>query len=129
LCLPLDPVTAADANSATDNFKASELIGQWAKATLGDTAVNAKIATLDISPNEPTVDYLRHNGFLTVFGIPVKNPKHFAQSDNPQIVGSEVTFGSEEGGRKAMEKIIQKASELTSPMRSMRRLRTVAMRR
>ena len=41
---PLDPVTAADANFATDNFKAGELIGQWAKGTLGDKAKTAKIA-------------------------------------------------------------------------------------
>src|SRR5260370_10901051 len=41
---PLDPETAADANFATDNFKAGELIGQWAKATLGDKAKTAKIA-------------------------------------------------------------------------------------
>ena len=109
---PLDPVTAADANIGTDNFKAGELIGQWAKATLGDKAKTAKIATLDISPNQPTVDYLRHNGFLTGFGIPVKDPKHFAPSDSPQIAGSDVTLGSEEGGRKAMENILQKASEI-----------------
>ena len=35
---PLDPIDAADANFATDNFKAGELIGQWAKGTLGDKA-------------------------------------------------------------------------------------------
>jgi fructose transport system substrate-binding protein len=109
---PLDPVTAADANFATDNFKAGELIGQWAKATLGDKAASAKIATLDLSPNEPTVDYLRHNGFLTGFGIPVKDPKHYAQSDSPQIVGSDVTKGATEGGRQAMENILQKASDI-----------------
>jgi fructose transport system substrate-binding protein len=109
---PLDPITAADANFATDNFKAGELIGKWAKATLGDKAKTAKIATLDLSPNQPTVDYLRHNGFLTGFGIPVKDQKHFAMSDNPQIVGSDVTAGSTEGGRKAMEKILQKAPEI-----------------
>jgi fructose transport system substrate-binding protein len=108
---PLDPVTAADANFATDNFKAGELIGQWAKATLGDKAASAKIATLDLAPNEPTVDYLRHNGFLTGFGIAVKNPKHYAMGDSPQIVGSDVTSGSEEGGRKAMENILQKAPD------------------
>ena len=68
---PLDPITAADANLATDNFKAGLLIGQWAKATLGDKAKDAKIATLDLTPNQPTVDYLRHNGFLTGFVIPV----------------------------------------------------------
>ena len=109
---PLDPVTAADANFATDNYKAGQLIGEWAKGTLGDKAKSAKIATLDLSPNEPTVDYFRHNGFLTGFGIPVKDVKHYAQSDSPQIVGSDVTQGSTEGGRKAMEKSLQKADEI-----------------
>jgi fructose transport system substrate-binding protein len=41
---PLDPIDAADATFATDNFQAGLLIGQWAKATLGDEAANAKIA-------------------------------------------------------------------------------------
>jgi fructose transport system substrate-binding protein len=109
---PLDPITAADANFATDNLKAGELIGEWAKATLGDKAKTAKIATLDLSPNEPTVDYLRHNGFLTGFGIPVKDLKHYSQSDSPQIVGSDVTKGATEGGRKAMENILQKADHI-----------------
>ena len=109
---PLDPITAADATFATDNFKAGLLIGQWAKATLGDKAGAAKIATLDLTPNKPTVDYLRHNGFLTGFGIKVPNPKGFAMSDSPQIVGSDVTQGSTDGGRKAMEKILQKADDI-----------------
>ena len=109
---PLDPITAADATFATDNFKAGLLIGQWAKATLGDKAKTAKIATLDLTSNQPTVDYLRHNGFLTGFGIAPKNPKKFAMSDSPQIVGSDVTAGSEEGGRKAMENILQKAPDI-----------------
>ncbi len=110
---PLDPINAADATFATDNFKAGELIGQWAKATMGPDGVkNAKIATLDVAANQPTVDYLRHNGFLTGFGITVKNPKHFATSDDPRIVGSDVTAGSEEGGRRAMENILQKAGDV-----------------
>ncbi len=109
---PLDPPTAADALFATDNFKAGQLIGQWAKGTLGDKAKTAKIATLDLASNEPTVDYLRHNGFLDGFGIAVKDQKHFAASDSPQIVGSDVTKGSTEGGRKAMENILQKADQI-----------------
>jgi len=109
---PLDPEDAADANFATDNFKAGELIGQWAKGTLGDKAKDAKIATLDLAANEPTVDYLRHNGFLQGFGITVKDKKHFATSDSPQIVGSDVTKGSTEGGREAAEKILQKADKI-----------------
>src|SRR5947209_20471509 len=91
---PLDPIDAADANFATDNFKAGELIGQWAKGTLGDKAKDAKIDTLDLTANQPTVDYLRHNGFLTGFGITVKDKKHYAVSDSPQIVGSDVTKGA-----------------------------------
>jgi len=109
---PLDPVDAADALFATDNFKAGELIGQWAKGTLGDKAATAKIATLDLTANQPSVDYLRHNGFLTGFGITVKDPKHFAMSDSPQIVGSDLTKGATEGGRKAMENILQKADKI-----------------
>ncbi len=109
---PLDPITAADANFATDNFKAGQLIGQWAKGTLGDKAASAKIATLDLAANEPTVDYLRHNGFLDGFGVKVKDPKHYAASDSAQIVGSDVTKGATEGGRQAMENILQKADHI-----------------
>ena len=109
---PLDPVDAADALFATDNYKAGQLIGQWAKGTLGDKAKDAKIATLDLASNEPTVDYLRHNGFLDGFGIPVKDKKHYAMSDSPQIVGSDVTKGATEGGRQAMENILQKADHI-----------------
>src|SRR5262249_39590495 len=50
--------------------------------------------------------------FLTGFGIAVKDPKHYAQSDSKQIVGSDVTAGSDEGGRTAMEKILQKADHI-----------------
>ena len=33
-------------------------------------------------------------------------------SDSPQIVGSDLTSGSDEGGRTAMEKILQKADQI-----------------
>jgi fructose transport system substrate-binding protein len=108
----LDPPDAADANIGTDNFAAGKLIGEWTKAKLGDKAATAKIATLDLAANQPSVDYERHNGFLTGFGIPVKNVKHYAPSDSAQIVGSDVTQGSTEGGRKAMENILQKADQI-----------------
>jgi len=41
---PLEPIDSADATFATDNFKAGELIGSWAKAALGNAAAEAKIA-------------------------------------------------------------------------------------
>ncbi len=104
----LDPPNAADANIGTDNFKAGLLIGEWAKQMLGDKAASAKIATLDGAVSKPSVDVQRHNGFLQGFGITLKDPKTYSESDSPQIVGSDVTAGSEEGGRAAMEKILQK---------------------
>jgi fructose transport system substrate-binding protein len=105
---PLDPIDAADATFATDNFKAGELIGSWAKGTLGDKAKDAKIAFLDLAANQPTVDYLRDQGFMKGFGIDIKDPKRYGDEDDPRIVGHDVTAGNEEGGRTAMENLLQK---------------------
>lgn len=105
---PFDPPEAADATFATDNFKAGELIGQWAKAKLGDAAADAKIATLDLSAAQVTVDVLRNQGFLTGFGIDTKDPNKMYDEDDPRIVGGDSTLGSEEGGRTAMENLLQK---------------------
>jgi fructose transport system substrate-binding protein len=109
---PLDPIDAADYTFATDNFKAGELIGQWAKGTLGDAAANAKIAFLDLAANQPTVDYLRDQGFMKGFGIDIKDPKHYGDEDDARICGHDVTGGNEEGGRKAMENLIQKCPDV-----------------
>jgi fructose transport system substrate-binding protein len=109
---PFEPADAADATFATDNFKAGELIGQWAKTKLGDDAANAKIALLDLNPSEVSVDYLRDQGFLTGFGIDVKDPKDIGDEDDPRIVGNDVTNGNEEGGRTAMENLLQKDPEI-----------------
>ncbi len=109
---PMEPADAADATFATDNFKAGELIGQWAAAKMGDDAANAKIALLDLSPQEVSVDYLRDQGFLQGFGIDIKNPTDIGDEDDPRIVGNDVTSGNEEGGRTAMENLLQKDSEI-----------------
>ncbi len=50
-----EPADAADATFATDNFKAGVLIGEWAKAKIGDAAADAKIATLDLNASEVSV--------------------------------------------------------------------------
>ncbi len=109
---PLDPIDAADATFATDNFKAGVLIGSWAKATLGDAAANAKIAFLDLAVNQPTVDYLRDQGFMKGFGIDIKDPKRYGDEDDPRICGHEVTGGAEDGGRTAMETLLQKCPDV-----------------
>lgn len=109
---PLDPIDAADATFATDNFKAGELIGQWANKTLGDKAKDAHIAFLDLSPNQPTVDYLRDHGFMKGFGIEFKNLKHYGDEDDKRVVGHDVTKGAEDGGRTAMENLLQKDPDI-----------------
>ncbi|MEZ8143856.1 sugar ABC transporter substrate-binding protein [Enterovibrio sp. FF113] len=105
---PFTPPNVADATFATDNFKAGELIGEWAKAQMGDEAKNAKIALLDLSTANISVDVARNQGFLTGFGIDTKNPNINRDEDDPRIVGNDVTQGSEEGGRRAMENLLQK---------------------
>lgn len=105
---PLSPANAADMTFATDNFKAGEMIGQWAKAKMGDKAKDAKIALLDLSTSQITVDVARNQGFLQGFGIDIKNPGRMGDETDSRIVGNDVTQGSEEGGRRAMENLLQK---------------------
>jgi fructose transport system substrate-binding protein len=104
---PFDPPETADATFATDNFKAGELIGQWAAAKM-DNLADAKIATLDLSEAQITVDVLRNQGFLQGFGVDVKNVNKMYDEDDPRLVGGDVTLGSEEGGRTAIEGLLQK---------------------
>ncbi len=103
---PLDPADAADATFATDNFQAGLLIGQWAKAKMGDAAADARIGMLNISIAQPTVGVLRNQGFMTGFGIDVKDPNRWGDEEDPRISGQDVTNGNEEGGRKAMENLL-----------------------
>lgn len=104
---PLDPIDAADATFATDNFEAGRLIGAWAAGKLGDAAADARIAFLDLSQSAPSVDVLRDQGFMEGFGIDVKDRARIGDEDDARIVGHEVTSGNEEGGRQAMEALMQ----------------------
>ena len=105
---PLDPVGAADMTFATDNLLAGKLIGQWARETLGDKAKDARVAFLDLNASQPSVDVLRDQGFMLGFGIDPKDPNVIGDETDPRIVGHDVTNGNEEGGRAAMENLLQK---------------------
>ncbi|WP_337184526.1 sugar ABC transporter substrate-binding protein [Shinella sp.] len=105
---PLEPIDAADMTFATDNLLAGELIGKWAAATLGDAAKDARVAFLDLTPSQPSVDVLRDQGFMKGFGIDVKDINKIGDEDDPRIVGHDITNGNEEGGRTAMENLLQK---------------------
>ena len=104
---PLDPIDAADQTMATDNFQAGFLIGAYAKAKLGDAAKDAKIGFLDINTKQVTVDVLRDQGFMKGFGIDVKDVNVIGDEVDPRIVGHDYTNGNPEGGRKAMESLLQ----------------------
>jgi fructose transport system substrate-binding protein len=105
---PTDPADAVDATFATDNYQAGKLIGQWAKAKFDKDGKQAKIAMLDLNANQVSVDVKRDQGFLDGFGIPVGDPDKIGDESDPRIVGHDVTDGAEDGGRTAMENLLQK---------------------
>ena len=109
---PLDPIESADMTMATDNFQAGFLIGAYAKAALGDKAASAHIGFLDINTKQVTVDVLRDQGFMKGFGIDIKNPAVIGDEDDKRIVGHDYTNGNPEGGRKAMENLLQKDPDI-----------------
>jgi fructose transport system substrate-binding protein len=108
----LEPPDAADATFATDNFRAGELIGQWAKATFDAEGKEAKIAMLDLNQTGVSVDVQRDQGFLSGFGIDVKDENVIGDEDDPRIVGHDVTDGAPEGGRTAMENLLGRDPEI-----------------
>jgi fructose transport system substrate-binding protein len=95
---PTEPQDAANALFATDNLKAGELIGQYAKAAVKKMGITPKIAMLDLAPGI-SVGQLRHDGFLKGFGI---------KEGDPQIVGAAPTEGDRAKGQAAMETLLQK---------------------
>ncbi len=102
---PTDPVSATDALFATDNYKAGQLIGQYARRALGTAA--AQIATLDLLPGHP-VGAQRHNGFLSGFGLtaPAANVNTLGQP--AAVVCMADSYGDQAKGQTAMENCLQK---------------------
>jgi fructose transport system substrate-binding protein len=93
---PTDPKSAVDALFATDNFKAGVLIGKYARAaTKGKTVT---IAMLDEHAGS-SVGALRHNGFLSGFGI---------KNNNKQIACVGNGGGNTPDSQTAMENCLQK---------------------
>ncbi|MGW3069486.1 substrate-binding domain-containing protein [Streptomyces sp. NPDC001130] len=92
---PTEPQSAVDALFATNNLKAGELIGEYAKAAMKGKA--AKIATLDLAPGV-SVGVQRHDGFLKGFGATDKD-----------VVCAQDTNGDQAKGQTAMENCLQKS--------------------
>jgi fructose transport system substrate-binding protein len=94
---PTDPESAVDALFATNNRRAGELIGRYAKAKAREMGIRPKIAMLDLAPGIGSGEQ-RHEGFLKGFGI--------ADGD-PQIVGSVDTEGDEVKGRQGTAQLLR----------------------
>jgi fructose transport system substrate-binding protein len=109
---PLADAEAQDMTFATDNFQAGLLIGQWAKATLGDDAANAKIGMLDINKDNISVDVQRDTGFLVGFGIDVPDLSVMGSESDPRVIGHETSNASVEGGVTAMENLLAKDPDI-----------------
>jgi fructose transport system substrate-binding protein len=109
---PPNPASSVDALFATNNFNAGVLIGKYAKALLGANAGSAKIAMLDLFPG-PSVGYLRHNGFLSGFGVAGISPKDSQKYDtSKQVVCNADTSGDQAKGQTAMENCLQKDPDI-----------------
>jgi fructose transport system substrate-binding protein len=94
---PTDPESAVDALFATNNTRAGELIGRYARAKARNEGFKPKIAMLDLAPGIAS-GQLRHDGFLNGFGI---------EEGDPQVVGSVNTEGDEAKGRTGMEQLLR----------------------
>jgi fructose transport system substrate-binding protein len=105
---PTDPADGVDATFATDNFLAGELIGQWSRAHFEERGEEPRVAMLDLNPNQIAVDVARDQGFLQGLGVDPGDPAVIGDEDDPRVVGHEVTDGAEEGGRTAMENLLQR---------------------
>jgi fructose transport system substrate-binding protein len=95
---PTEPPSAVDALFATDNMKAGELIGQYAKAKVKQLGITPKIGLIDLAPGI-SVGVLRHNGFLKGFGI---------KEGDPEIAGAAPALGDQAKAQAAMETLLQK---------------------
>ncbi|HEU0113368.1 MAG TPA: sugar ABC transporter substrate-binding protein [Thermomicrobiales bacterium] len=111
---PTEPMDATDALFATDNFKAGQLDGQYAKAAMGDKT--PVIATIDGSTGV-SVSVLRHNGFLAGFGpaaeggaTPVASMSQFAPDS--RVVCSQDADGDQAKSQTAMENCLQKSGDI-----------------
>jgi fructose transport system substrate-binding protein len=93
---PTDPPSAVDALFATDNERAGELIGRYARAKVDQRGLAPRIALLDLAPGIASGE-LRRTGFLAGFGI---------EEDDPQVVGSVDTEGDEDKGREGMQQLL-----------------------
>lgn len=106
---PTVPEDAVDALFATNNFDAGLLIGQWAKAKMGDT--KPVIAMLDLAPGI-SVGAQRHNGFIQGYGLATADQDSLDLVNPPEVVCAQDTHGDQTEGQAAMENCLSKNPDI-----------------
>jgi fructose transport system substrate-binding protein len=106
---PTDPIDATDGFFGTDNYRAGELIGAYAKARLNGRA--PRIVTIDLLPGHPT-GAQRHNGFLQGMGL-ATNARTSNETASPeQVVCMGDSIGDQAKAQTVMENCLQKATDI-----------------
>jgi fructose transport system substrate-binding protein len=100
---PTEPRAAVDALMATDNRRAGELVGRYARAQARAQGLEPRIAMLDLAPGIASGE-LRRSGFLEGFGI---------AAGAPQISGSVDTQGDEDRARAGMARLLERDPRIT----------------
>ena len=123
---PTDPLGASDALFGTDNYKAGQLVGRYAKAAMAGTRV--QIATLDLFPGHP-VGAQRHNGFMSGLGLKAAGADSNLLSKSAEVVCMADSYGDQAKGQTAMENCCRRTPASTSSTRSTSQLPPARFRR
>ena len=99
---PTDPRSAVDALFATDNRRAGELVGRYARAKVAEKGLAPRIAMLDLAPGIASGE-LRREGFFAGFGL---------REDSPEVVGSVDTEGNREKGQAGMSQLLSRTPDI-----------------
>jgi len=121
---PFTPVDTAEATLATDNFEAGQVIGKWMAAQLnGQKAVIAMLPAFN--DKIVSVDTDRYQGFLDGMGIDLADKSKKGdeaptgkytggKGGDYQIVCSEASQATVDGGKTAMERCLSKSSAINT---------------
>lgn len=93
---PVEPASAVDAFFGTDNERAGRLIGEYAAAKAEEMGIDPIVGMLDLAPGISSGE-LRHQGFLSGFGI---------AEDDPRLAGAVDTEGDRELGESGMAELL-----------------------
>lgn len=103
---PTDPMDATDGFFGTDNYRAGELIGAYARARLGSTT--PQVVTIDLLPGHPT-GAQRHNGFLKGLGLSTNPRESNVNAAPPELVCAGDSIGDQAKAQTVMENCLQAA--------------------